>query len=726
MRNWASYWSLPERVLPGRAAFDFKAHVVYFDPDWRLLWLHDGTVAGYVKDDWDSMNVEPGNYYHITGEIQLPAAELSLRDAVITALPPEPLPALKVDDLTDHQRFRDQFVEIEGLVESQSRADAQHLQLNLAAHGRRFSAWVLAPSDGESIFWTGSFVRLSGIYNARVTPADEFVSLEVMVGRESQVQFLSHLADAPRFEIPASPINSLTEAAPDQPVRIVGELVQQVPGQFVTVRGETGEAQVFTGQMTPLPLHTRVEAWGYPRAQSMQVELTQAFVRPAVAAPETVPPNGPVRQFTLSRRVLGLAPEVANEKLPVELDGVITWSHPESPFLYLQDTSGGIGVYVGSNHPEIPKFGTRVTLRGTTGLGDFAPVVIANSFTETGTIELPTARPITLDAAATGIYEAQWVSLTGYLHRVVPGANRTLLDLSTIAGDFRAVLPETFDFTDQEGAIVTVEGVCTALTDERGRVTSIRLWVPSREQLRIEIPFPENPFALPLVPLADFGRFGTVEYYRRHVRVTGTVLASTRDRVVLIQQGPSTLRLLRRDDHPLRAGDRVDAVGLPTRSDQSFALREAQIRVVGPGNPPAPHDLPNPRILHPEWEDRLVAVEAELLELAIVDSRPHLTLRSQDIVFEAQDRGLDPIDPDELRTGSRLRLSGIYHLQRNSLGDPESFNLHIDGARSVDVLSLPSAGPPHRSLYVGGFLVLMNAITLIWALRLRRHLHALT
>lgn len=729
VRSFAEYWALPERTLPGKARLDLRAHAAYFDRDWNLLWLHDGSVAGYVKNDWVGLDLEPGGYYHITGEITLPAAELSLRHAHFEPLPDRPIPTVPVEDLTDHNRYRDQFVSIEGLVEGQNTEVPNHTLLNLTHQGRAFTAWIVGQEEGLSYDWTGSFVRLSGVYNAKITPAGQFTSLEVMVPDSDHIEFLWRLSEDPRFEAPITPINQITRADTGRLVHIQGQTVQNKVGESIILRDDSGQAQVLTAQSLAPTAGTRLEAVGYPVINGPTIRLNEAIVRPLALEDRDDPDAtatasaGPDLRYTLAARVLGLAPHLANEKRSVQLDGVITWSHPESPFLYFQDSSGGIAVYLGKNHPEIPPVGSLVTLRGTTGLGEFAPVVIARSFQVNGTLDLPIAAPITLDSARTGIHEAQWVELTGYLHRTVSAATWTHLDLSTPDGDFRAVLPFTPAFQDQVGAVMRLEGVCTALTDERGRVTNIRLWVPSAEQVEIKVPVPADPFSLPALSLAEFGRFGTADYFQRHVRVAGTVTLATSDRIVLIQENGSTLRLIRRDNRPLRAGDRIEAVGLPARQDDHFALREAHIRVVSKGEPPPGTPLENPRLLSPDLIDRRVTLDGELVQAGVFGGRARLTLRTAGMLFEAH--GTDPaaLEPDTYPIGARLRLTGIYNLQFNDLGDPSGFHLTVDGPQSIEVREAPSWWTRDRMVKICGLLALLNFGTLLWILSLRRRLH---
>ncbi len=726
--SWDEYWNLPDRNAPGQARLDMIAHVAYFDPAWTLMWIHDGQRVGYILDDWHDLDLdlEPGGRYRITGTIQLPAAELSLRNATFTPLPDAPMPTVEPADFTDHRQVSEQILTISGLVINQSRTDPMHTQLTVAAQGKSFHALVIEQDDGAAVRWVGSFVTVSGVYNPKVSPSGEFVSLEVMVASPDFVHYISRLDDDPRFDGTPVSLNRIAQADSDQLVLVAGEVVDQVPGRSVTVRDHTAQATVLTGQIEPLAKGTAIEIIGHPRVNGLQLALHDAFFRHTLTAP---PParEGPEQVYTLAARVLGLSPDEANDRHRVELDGMITWSHADSRYLYFQDSSGGVGVYLGKSESPVPEVGARARLTGVTGLGEFAPVVVAEEFSNQagGAIEFPVPANITLDAARTGVYEAQWVELTGYLFRTLSAANWTHLHISTHDGDFRAVLPRTAAFDNQVGAVVRLRGVCTAVTDDRGRVTNVRVWVPSENQVDIRQPVPTDPFSLPLVPLTDFGRFGTSDYFQRHVRIAATVLSATTDRIVLVQEGHSTLRLLRRDNTALQAGDRIEAVGLPTRIEEYFALREAQIRVVGSGAPPAAERLKSPRVLELDYVDRRVTIDGELLQVGQFAGQIHLTLENEGQVFEAQiETAGDLSETPNFQVGSRLLVTGIYAIQTNDLGDPAEFHLKVDHPDSVTVLSEPATFRLDWVLKATVLLAIGNIFAILVILRLRRRLRA--
>jgi hypothetical protein len=190
-------------------------------------------------------------------------------------------------------------------------------------------------------------------------------------------------------------------------------------------------------------------------------------------------------------------------------------------------------------------------------------------------VELPEARHVTLEQAFTGIEEAQWVTMSGYVRGVEPDGQWTRLELTTTGGEFQAMMPLNDRWAKLPGSVIRVKGVIRATANEKRQLTGIQIWVPSSRFLDLEEAAPEDPFAVPSRPIASLRRFNSLDALNRRVRVAGVVVRHEPGRLVHLQEGSEGLMVLSRDTAPLAPGDRIEAVGFPGRENSRLVLKLA-------------------------------------------------------------------------------------------------------------------------------------------------------
>ena len=203
-----------------------------------------------------------------------------------------------------------------------------------------------------------------------------------------------------------------------------------------------------------------------------------------------------------------------------DVRAVVTWSRPDSPFFFIQDSSGGVCVLRGSSISSVrPPAGTW-EVRGYTAVRDrlhrwLRPRVLTSSakWSCQWRGRFHWSRP------SLGMEEAQWVEIRGYLRRVYcsrEGAWNTL-ELATSAGVPGEAAPLTQDANSLVGAVVRIHGVCTAITNERRKLTGIKLWVSSVANVQVE----EAAFRPihSICPCTRLAISGTVHYCR--LSITG-------------------------------------------------------------------------------------------------------------------------------------------------------------------------------------------------------------
>lgn len=522
-------------------------------------------------------------------------------------------------------------------MESERRgADGAHFQLVLSVNGETVFAWVLMNPEVPTPDLTDRKVRLEGVYSPKVSPDGQLASLEIMVPSLAQVTLLGTLADDPGFVLPVSQINSLLRLPGDRLVQVAGSFIAREPGRYIRIRDGNGQIDLMTGQMRPIAPNDWIEAVGYPMTSGPNWQLNRALFRirpPAVTA--IVHPEQTPGTIGLAADVLKLSAEEAAQGRPVWLTGVVTWSHLASPFFFIHDSSGGVCIMRGHSDSLIRSPGRNVEVRGITAMGPFAPVVMSSKFERVSDAIIPVARQVSVEQALTGIEEAQWIEMRGYLRRTYREAGWNYLELATATSDFIAILPVTEDVSTMVGSVIRLHGVCTADGDAQRKLTGIKLWVPGINYVQIEEPAPTDPYSVPFRSLTSLGQFETVQAFNRRVRVAGVVLHHSPGHSIRPVEDGHSLLVLSREPGRLQPGDRIEAVGFLGRQGGRIILREAVYRQNGPGRQPVPNAFDPEEQPAAAQDGQLVSINGVLIVSSQVGGLVQLTVQTPRAIFEA-------------------------------------------------------------------------------------------
>ncbi len=721
------YWELPsdQKALPQN--FELACTVTYFDPDWRILFVQDETGAGaYVPYGDNAYPFKTGEAIMARGQFLPPSVDISFEHATVTARVGEPVPALDATaSILHHAKFRNRRVTVEGVVDSVRRADDRHVGLLLSINGESVFCWVLTDANTATPNLVDHRIRVTGVYNPKVAPDELLASLEILVPSFAEVQVLGRLEDDPGFKLPFTSIDALSRLPRDQLVHILGTVVAREPGHYVRIRGSAGQVDLMTGQMRPVAVNDAVEALGYPSAAGMELRLENAIFRNYDRPLAPNPGQAAAGPISLTADVLKLSPDEALQGRPVRLIGVITWSHRKAPFFFLNDSSGGVCVMRGDPMVPFRSPGRKVEVWGVTGMGPFSPVIRASKMELVSEGILPIARQISVEHAMTGVEEAQWVEMRGYLRRISREGDWNVLEMATGTTDFVAVVPATEDLSAMIGSVIRLHGVCTAEADSRHKLTSIKLWVPGAAYAQIEEPAPADPFSVPPRSLASLGQYETVQAFNRRVRVSGIVLRQYLGHWINIAEAEHSLLVMSQNLTPVRPGDRLDAVGLLGRQGGRITLSEAVYRVTGHEAEPVPQTVEPAESPVGPLDGQLVTIKGTLLNGTVVDGFAQLTIRTPGKIFEAtleqKDGGF--IMPE---IGSQLAVTGVYMIGYDERSVPDSFVLRLRSPADVVVLETPSWWTRGRILAFTGVLALGALLFLVWITGLRRQVQRQT
>ena len=718
------FWNLKaeQRKLPQK--LQLECLVIYFDSAWKILFVQDteGNTA-YIPYGNNSFPFSFGQRILATGPLDPPNADISFARAVIEEKgrgTPEPISI--AGKLGEAAQFAGRYVTVEGRVESLRRLLPHNVQITLLVDEKPLTVWLLLDPAVPIADLEEAVVRFSGVFNPKLGVNGRYNTFEVLVSGPEHVTVLSGLKDDPRFQIPVVPISSLVGLQASQLVRISGRVKAQESGRFVQVRDDTGQIDILTPQVRKFGINEQVEAIGYPLINGTEWRLDRGLLRSvpsAAVSPKAVPDKS--KPLRIASQVLELSAEEAIEGRPVWLTGVVTWSNVNTPFFFIHDSSGGVCIMRAKSNSAVRSVGRNLEIHGVTGMGQFAPVVMATDFERVSDVVLPVAKQISLEHALTGLEEAQWVEMRGYLRQAIRREGWNQLELATAAGDFTAMLPEEQDVDHFVGSVVRLHGVCTASATEERKLTGIKLWVPSVDYVQVEEPAPKDLFDVPIRSLASLGQFGGFQPFSRRLRVSGIVLHHTPGHLIYIQEGNDTLVVFSRGQERLIPGDRIEAVGFLGRQGGRMTLRESVYRNIGHAPQPVPREISDLTRPADAEDGRLVALEGDLIEHSAAGDEIRLTLQKQGVIFEAimAKSGLEKAS-GEIENGSRLALTGVYVVKYDEYGAPASFQLRLRSAGDIAVLKKPSWLTRQRILFLAGTLSLGTLVFVAWVTALRR------
>jgi signal transduction histidine kinase/CheY-like chemotaxis protein len=720
------YWSVQSAGRREGAEFRLEADVTYCDPAWGHVWLQDETGGAFFATGAATPAFPAGQRVRISGRFP-DVRTIAFTGATLETVGPARVRPLELPSLGWHEQpeqFNDRLVLVEAHVDHQSLSDPEHLHLFLSADGRAVFAWVLLPPGQPEPRLEQTEVRIRGVFTLLRTADGKPNAVELKIAAPSDITVLHTLADDPRFTLPVSTLASLRNRPPDALVHVVGYVRGQQPGRSLMLRDDTGQIEVLSGQSIQCRTREPVEAIGYPEINGTEWTLRAALYRPVKRPPAPAQlPAGDLPELHLAGNVLELSATEADRHYPVSLYGVVTWSHPDAPFFFMQDSSGGIAVQTGTAPARTYEPGRSVVVQGTSVLGSFAPAVAATKVQKTGDMPLPRTETISLEHALTGRAEAQLVELRGLVRKIHRDTPWNRLELTTAAGDFFAYLPAADEPPPVTGAVVRVRGVCTADTDSQRRIQGIRLWVHSPNDIQIEEEAPRDLFALPAQSLAELGRFGAPPSSEHRVRLSGVVLEQVPGHWIQIQDGDATLRVLARATEHFDPGQRIEAVGYLNRKGGRLVLREAVCRSLGADTPPRPVRFSGASTEAPALDGRLVVAEGRLLNTTRIGLESRLNVLGSGGLFSVL---ANTPFAEGIPLDSRIRITGLLELIYDEQAQPAGFRLRPRGPSDLMLLQRPSWFTPVRALAIAAALGLGIGLALIWVAALRRRVRRQT
>ena len=429
------------------------------------------------------------------------------------------------------------------------------------------------------------------------------------------------------------------------------------------------------------------------------------------ASSETVP-------LLSAREVQSLPLEDAKKNLPVHLRGVVTSMGPRyDRWLSIQDDTRGIFVDLHAISNGIPVPGDFCDLVGHSGKGDFAPIVVADTIRRLGRGDFPEPSRPAWNELINGSMDVQWVEFQG----LVTDVHSNALSMLLAGGQLDVQVDQYEDRLMQfKKSVVRVQGVLFAdwTTAREVRVGDVRV---RNASITVDVPAPKDPFDAVVKTPRELLQFDAQATAFRRVKVRGQIVHAEPGRVFLMEDGAG-IRLLGTEAEPLHAGDLVEAVGYPDISGTALLLREAILRRNGHQPLPPPKVLSESELTLEGLDSTRVRVEGKLLGWHVEQGAPVLEMQSGSHLYLARlPKGESR--QTKLREGSTLALEGVYvgHGRNQHAGtEAEAFELLLNSAGDVAVLSQPGWWTLQRMLIVVGLLLIGLTFALVWISQLRR------
>ncbi|PTY04771.1 hypothetical protein DB347_18885 [Opitutaceae bacterium EW11] len=736
IRSVEQYWNLDDELKKVPHSAELELVVYYYDPVWGLLWgEEEGGRPAFMNVKMKPLPIRSrGQRIRIRGEGAITAIGIDGRAAQVTVVDENAkISAIEANAiLFSWKRLNSHMVALSGFVDRQEQLTPNHLALSLIVEGKKVLGRVWIDDNRAVPQYEGSFISIEGVFLQNADSAGQLKQIELWNAGPDYIQTHGSLLTDPRFALPISAIDSLGSASPNEYVHLVGKVVEQRAGFSIVLRDDTGQATLDAVQTDSLNPGETIEVIGTPEVKGITTTIFRTLYRrppKSILVSNSGLGSALPGRLRLADQVRSLSLDKARLEIPARITGVVTWVAPDGSLFFLQDSSGGVRVDCSGQKPSIEIHqGIFAEVTGVSATDGSTRLIRSSHLSSGSDIALPPARPVTLDQALAGVGESQWVEMSGYLRQVGRKGKTLHLDLTTPTGEFSAVLPDDPAADAYLNSVVHLKGVVGAVFDERGRVSGIQLRMSSLKDLRVEEPFPQDPFSVPQFSISEIGQFGFFQERNRWVRTAGVVTMHLPGRYLSLQDGTNALRVLSRQTLPLSPGDRVEVVGLPGREGGRTVLREAVYRRTQLEVSLKPETLPSGKALQPHLDGRVVQVHGTIIDVSLRAERPRITLQSEDAIIECVAEGFSPNTPAarEWELWAQATATGVYRLEQDEYGQPFSFNVQLRTPEDILITKPRPWWTAKRALAAVGVLTVCSIVGVVGVLLLRRRVRQQT
>jgi len=370
--------------------------------------------------------------------------------------------------------------------------------------------------------------------------------------------------------------------------------------------------------------------------------------------------------------------------LPVSLRATVTYVDALRNLVFVDDGTAGMVVVPVGEVEAVP--GDVVRVEGQLLVGARGPSIAVSEIEVIGRAPEGPPRPLVWSDVRAGTLDARLVVVRGVVRRAEPRGEDTHVTIRTAGGALEADLAGEVPF--EVDAVVEVRGMLVPPEGEPQSATRQLLGAAAAARV-VEPPVPAGQ--APHLGIAALPRESARGTLTRRVAITGVVTRQRPGRSLYLRDDTGAVYVETDLLDILEVGDRVEATGYPAVDEFAPYLEDAVFRRLGPGPAPTPRSATLPELLSGSLDAELVVTEAVLVTGERGREEHTFVLQSDDLLFNAHVLLTRAGTlADDLRPGSRLRVTGIASVVVDADRVPRSFRLLLRDAGDVVVL----AGPP--------------------------------
>jgi signal transduction histidine kinase len=429
--------------------------------------------------------------------------------------------------------------------------------------------------------------------------------------------------------------------------------------------------------------------------------------------------------LTSAKVIRGLTAEQGQQKLPVRIEGVVTFYHSDWGVLFIHDGEESICVGIPLElRPEQPyETGDRLHVEGVVGPGEFLPVIWPDAIQKRGKGPLPDYQKVSVEQLFTPALDCHPVAVDAVVKGTSFSDQSLVVDLEINGRMVKALIPQRESLAPLPWQLlerrVHVRGVVGTHFNDQRQMSGRLLFVARLDSFILE----KDEFSsseIPLVSVDGLLRVNTP--LRERVRVFGTATFVLPGRGLYLRGEGGSMFVQTAQSSVLARGDEVEAIGFPVVTPFRPSLSAVDVKKISDGGdqPPLPFRASDQRNSREQCE--LITLDSEFLEMTSGRENSTLLCRSDGIVFEAiLPASVQPKEP--LVSGMKLRLMGICELiSTRPLVIPRTatgFRILLRDDADITVLARQPWWDESHSLWVLGILGVAAIAIAAWAITLQ-------
>jgi len=429
-------------------------------------------------------------------------------------------------------------------------------------------------------------------------------------------------------------------------------------------------------------------------------------------------------RLTSIAQVEALTNTQAEKKIPVEIEGIVTYLRPSDEDLSVMEGDSGCYVRWGTEMGLLP--GDRVAITGFTAPG-FKPIIVASTVRLISHGSMPVAQPATIEDLIQSKWDSRYVTISGQvISAAMDNARPAGMQLrvrvpnGTVGGVI--VHPGTLRAEDLLDADVRLNGVAAGDYDSKMQVTGVWLDINSAQDVEILHKPANDPWSVPAIAMDQ-----VIGHYRgrnqsSRVKIRGTLTFYEPGQQAVLEQPDGHPMLVKTNAFlPLRPGDSIEATGFPTVGELSVELEHALLRPVNKPSSLKPSNIDWEAASTGKYAYNLVSMEGDIVDMVhdsrvdffIISSGGHLfssTLRRRSSETGEEDNSKRP------EIGSHVRVTGVCFVDPGDhWSDRLWFDLHMRSLSDIVMMQPPAWWTMKKLAYVSTLLSVTILAVVSWA-----------